>query len=356
MKRFIRVVLAFAAVSFISGFAFGIWRERVAQFEISDKSPLRMLCSEKWIDPEDLSVISQRIGTPIQLYTYARPSELLRQMATSDGNVDVVCASSFVVRGLTQSRWLKKIDPKTLSHFKQIAVDFTHLPFDPQVEYTVPLFWNLYGILRSPSSPPLATLKQAVRSHRLSVWGDELNVLYLMNLTGLDIATRLNREDELNLDQDMRSFIQATNHMVRPLPIPETLDEVMAKADWAILPASHAARFTGAESKYEFLLPDDGGAVEIGVLAVGEKSARAEEALLLINELIAPEHALRVHRRLGAGVLHTPLAHLDSILPMQRPEALRDFPLTRMHFPDLALDAIPRLQKIFDEILASNSL
>ena len=30
-------------------------------------------------------------------------------------------------------------------------------------------------------------------------------------------------------------------------------------------------------------------------------------------------------------------------------EARRRFPLTRLHFPDVSLDAIPRFQKIFDD-------
>jgi spermidine/putrescine-binding protein len=114
------------------------------------------------------------------------------------------------------------------------------------------------------------------------------------------------------------------------------------------------ARLIGENSPYHFWLPEDGGTIEVGVLAVGEKSQRAAEALELINELISTDHALEVHQRLRAGVVHTSLSHLTSIAPLERPEALRQFPLNRFKFPDVSIDAIPRFQKFYDEALASN--
>ena len=119
--------------------------------------------------------------------------------------------------------------------------------------------------------------------------------------------------------------------------------------DWILLPLAQVARLIGDSSPYRFWLPADGATVEVGLFTVGERSEHVEIAMDLINYLSGTEQALQLHKRMGAGVVHTSLNHLDSIAPLQKAEALRRFPLTRYVFPDVSLDAIPRFQKYFNE-------
>lgn len=353
MKRYLRTVSIVTLGSFLVGMGFGVWREQQAKSRLARTIPLRVLCEESWLDEKSLEKIARKLSTPIQLITYARPSEFLRQMANTDGNIDVICTSSFLVRSLTHSRWLKKIDNLGLSNLKQVSVDFVHLPYDSGAQYTVPLFWNLYGLFaKNGSTTP--SWKQALQSKRVSVWGDELNMLYLMNNNGVNVSERLEREDDKTLEADIRSFIQAAIQILEPQTSPLSAEAIVSRADWIQLPLALVARLIGENSPYHFWLPEDGGTIEVGVLAVGEKSQRAAEALELINELISTDHALEVHQRLRAGVVHTSLSHLTSIAPLERPEALRQFPLNRFKFPDVSIDAIPRFQKFYDEALASN--
>lgn len=332
---------------------FGVWSEHRTKVRIANTTPLRVLCEEKWLDEKSLEKIARKLATPIQLITYSSPSEFLRQMANSDGKIDVICTSSFLVRSLIHSRWLKKIDNPNLPNLKQVSVDFVHLPYDSEADYTVPLFWNLYGLF-GKSGPLVPTWKQAFQSKRLSVWGDELNMLYLLSANGVNISERLEQENDKTLENDIRSFIHTAIHVFEPSSSPVSAEAIIAKADWIQLPLALVSRLIGENSPYHFWLPEEGGTIEVGVLALGEKSSRTQEALDLVNELISTDHALEVHQRLRAGVVHTSLSHLTSIAPMERPEALRQFPLNRFHFPDLSIDAIPRFHKVFDETRPSN--
>lgn len=340
--------------SFIAGTSYGFWRAKRAQKNLAETASIRMLCPESWYSTDALERVSKKLSTPIQLFTYANPSEFVRQMANTDSNIDVICTSSFLLRSLIQSHWLKKIDVTQLKNIKQLSVDFANLPFDRNFEYGVPLFWNLFGLFgRADTQPP--TLKSAIESHKAALWGDELLVLHLMSLRGMRIEERLNMENDQSLENDIRSFIASAPSLItKETEIKDGL-ALVAAAPWTLIPVSQASRWTKDNNSLKFWLPEDGGVMEIGILAVGEKSLQADKALAIINELISLESALELHKKLNTGAVNSSLSHLEeSVSPMQRPEALRQFPLNRLKFPDVGLDSIPRFQKIFDETVTSN--
>jgi spermidine/putrescine transport system substrate-binding protein len=347
-KTFISV-----AVFFCLGLAYGAWSTSKARQKMAKTPPLRVLCADNWLDDKALQRFAKSHSTPIQLWTYSNPNEFLRQMANADGRIDVLCTSSTLVRSLVQSHWLRKGDYLELENARLIAVDFLHLPYDENSEYSVPLFWNLYGFFGKTEAPG-KTWKQIWQSHKVSLWGDELNLLNMLGRVGVKVEEQLGDDENRHLETDIRSFVRSAAQILKPDVSPVTAEAMISHADWVSLPLSQVARLLGDNSPYHFWLPSDGGAVEVGVLAIGEKARYPELARALINELISTDAALEVHRHVRAGVVHTSLSHLSSIAPLQRPEALRQFPLNRFQFPDLSLDALPRFQRIFDATVASS--
>lgn len=353
MNRNLRLSIILIASSFAIGVSYGVWQTHQKKKLLARTAPLRVLCNEKWLDNASLEKISEKLGFPIQLFTYSRPIELVRQMANTDGKIDVICVSSFLSNSLIQSHWLKQIDLNKIPNAKLISVDFTHLAYDPDANHTVPLFWNLYGFFGKGKETP-TTYKQALQNKSLSVWNDSLNLLYLLTTSGVDIVSRLEIEQDNKLESDIKHFIASLGHMFTPNNLPINAEAALTHSDWIQLPLAQVSRLLGDSSPYHFSLPADGGFLELGLLAVGEKSERPTQALQLINELIAPDHALSVHKRLGAGVVHPILAHLDSVAPLQRPEAIRQFPLNRLKMPELKIEAIPRFQKVYDSVVSSD--
>lgn len=353
MRSYLKLALISTSLFFVIGLAWGIWSARHQRHVLAETPALRILCGEDWLSEATLNQFSRENGTPIQLYTYARPSEFLRQMANADGRIDVICTSSFLLKSLIQSHWILKTNFSELAHIQSISVDFLHLPFDPTTEYSVPLFWNLYGFFgKGPA--PTNTWKQTWQSKRVTLWGEELNILFAMTRSGVKVEERLLEEENKTLENDIRQFASRAVQILKPTPSPIVAEALMGKADWIMLPLGRVARLLGANSPYNFWLPEDGGAVEVGLLAVGAKSEKPELAKKLIDSLLSTEHALETHRRLGSGVVHATLNGVPSIAPMQRAEALRHFPLNRFSFPDLSVEALPRFQKIYDETFASD--
>ncbi len=341
-------IIAASLVCFATGIAFGFWSHKKQQQAMSKNPPLRVLCAENWLPDAVLREFSAKNKVPIQQFTYANPSEFLRQMANADGKIDLICTSSLLLKSLIASQWIKKHDYASLENSKYISVDFLHLPYDPESEYSIPVYWNLYGFF-GKGEGQAASWKQTIQSKKVSLWGDDLNVLNILSRNGVRIEERLQDSESKSLDTDLRKFMQSIAQIYEPTNSAIAAESITSKVDWIQIPLSHVARLVGETSPYRFWLPTDGDTVEVGLYAIGAKSERSDMALKLINHLISSDQALDLHKRLGASVVHSSLHHLDSIAPLQKADALRRFPLTRYAFPDLNVDAIPRFQKFFAE-------
>ncbi len=349
LNRISKILIWSSVVFFAAGGVWGFWTHKKHLFSRGEAGPLRVLCAENWLSDEVLQAFAKKRGISIQQWTYSNPNEFIRQMANADGNIDVICTSSLLLKGLVQSRWIKKLPYTSLENAKNIAVDFMHLPYDPESEYSVPIYWNLYGFFGKGNAKAQSSWKQVLQSHKVALFGDELNVLHLLSRNGIKIEERLQDSETKSLENEIRKFIRSLVQIEKPSTTAISAEAITAKAEWIQLPLSQVSRLLGEPSPYQFWLPSDGGMVEVGLFAVGEHSERVPLALELINHLISTDQALEMHKRLGAGVVHTSLNHLNSIAPLQKAEALRRFPLTKYEFPEVSMDAIPRFQKFFNE-------
>lgn len=320
--------------------------------QMANAAPLRVLCAENWLSPAVMDKFAHEHQVPIQYFTYNRPSEFLRQMANADGKVDVICSSSFLLRSLVRSHWLKKANYLELENAKSLATDFVHLPYDSAPQYGLPLFWTLYGFFGEDSEIE-TPFKQTLQTKKVAIWGDELNVLSLLSHSGVKMNERLDEDQPKGLEDDIKGFIRAISSLIDPAKPPADAAALMGKADWAIMPLARVAAWL--DKDHHFVLPEDGGAMELGIISVGDKSAQPELALALINELIHPDHGLEIHKRLQTGVVHRTFDNVDSISVWERPQALRRFPLNRLRFPDVETETLPRFEKIYDENLKNRN-
>lgn len=357
MKRYLLLIAAMGLLCFGIGMAWGVWTHKKKVQDMARSQPLRVLCAEKWISNETLEKFSREHNVRVQLWTYSRPSEFLRQMANADGAVDVICTSSLLLKSLVRSHWLKKMDFQNLPNAHLLAVDFSHMPFDPDGEYSVPAFWNVYGFFGRGQPPSESAWKHITQMKKIAFWGDELSVLGLMNRLGLNVEQRLEEESESKasraMKEDIQHFAKSGIHFIKPSVEPLSASVIDgASLDWAEVPLARVAKFLSENQKYGFWLPTDGATVEMGVFAVGEKSTHSDLAMKLINELLSTDEARLMHQRLQSGTVHASLSGLAEVPPMQKAEALRQFPLNRLVFPDMSLEALPKFQKFFDESIA----
>jgi spermidine/putrescine transport system substrate-binding protein len=333
---------------FAGGVGYGVWAAKKERM-VMRATPLRVLCGDDWISDRLLKQFSEIEQVPIQLITYDKPSELLQQVANADGKIDVICTSSLLLKSLIQNQWVQKAEFEKATNVNVLSVDFLHLQFDPKNEYSLPLFWNLYGLFAKQDSST-ESLVQIWQSKKLLLWGDQLPLISLLNRSGIHIEESLENTDAKGLRNQV---LQAANNNTKVLkPGAKTRltpPEMLQRSERVFLPLGQVAKFLNEDSGYKFSLPKDGGILEVGLLAIGSKSDRPELALRLINDIISTAHALQIHKRMAVGVVHTSLEQVGLVAPLQTASALRQFPLNRLVFPDVSLEVLPRFQKVFDE-------
>ncbi len=351
MNKFTRFIAYSAAAFFTVGIGWGLWSQRARQIQMNQATPLRVLCAENWISEKALQAFSIEHNIPVQLWTYARPSEFLRQMANSDSKVDVLCTSSMLIKSLIQSHWIKKSELGDLPNLQQVSVDFRQLPYDPGNEYSVPVLWNLYGFFALRQNATAEKWKKTWTTKQISLWGEEVGLLNAMKRFGVKIEEQLEQEENKGLDERVLEFSARAAKILRPQNTPLTAEAALGSSDILEVPLSHVAQLLEGDSPYTFWLPEDGGSMDVGILAIGARSEQPQLAKALINSLLSTENALQMHKRLGTGVVHASLNNENSIAQMQKAQTLRKFPLTRLNFPEVNVEALPRFQKIYDQTL-----
>ena len=311
----------FIVVALLLGATLILWWPRLRP---PPPTALRILCPENWLSAARLEDFANRRHAKLNLFTYSTPGEFVRQMANADGRLDVVCAPSFAVRALIKNQWLKRLDYLSLPPVNAIAADFLHLPYDPRGEFTVPLFWDAYGLVGKPET-------------------DEANIR-LWAADDWVLMTQLSKAEAAALDQTLRRWAAKPgrlSHRARSLP------DALGNFSAALLPRSQVARW---EHPAPLNLPGAGAPLEVGLLAVGERSASPRLALDLVEDLLSVDHAREVHARLGKSFVQSAFNEDPSVADEQRPKALRQLELNRLQFPDLDLDLIPRFSQSFKSI------
>lgn len=308
---------------------------------------LRVLCAESWFPSSVWDEFANQQQISIQLFTYRTPNEFLRQMANSDGKVDVICTSSWLLKSLVHSHWVKNIRSEEFRALEKVAVDFLHLPHDPQGEYSIPLFWDLYGFFGKRSASDISAA-QLIQSKRVGVWADELSLFSLVTQVGVHIERREEQEDVKGLRDDMHSFVKSVTRFTSPQTQFNDPKDFLGGLEWTQAPLSMVAPWL-KDPSYRFALPVEGGAMEIGLLAIGEKSTQTATAVKLINSLLSDEVALDLHQRLHVGVIQSTLNNAATIPEGLRPQALRQFPLTRLYFPNLGTEILPAFERVYLE-------
>ncbi|CAM5999384.1 unnamed protein product [Sphagnum balticum] len=198
--------------------------------------------------------------------------------------------------------------------------------------------------------------KQVLAAKRVALWGYELNILQLILHLGFNpgeaLEEPISHGPKASLAAELRHLNQKVVHIVKPVSNQLSAENLLGTSEWLEVPLARVARLLGKDSPYQFWLPEDGGPLEVGLLAVGEKATQPKVGLELINELLSTEHALEVYQRLDVGVVHGSLDNSRAVAEMQKARALREFELDRLQFPDLGLENLPAFQKAFDEDLA----
>lgn len=334
-----------ALLFFALGLGWGVWSNHVSA---AARGELIVLCPKSWLPPETTEQISRRIKARVVQLDFDSWSEFVRLAANTQGKADVICFHSFIARDLIQGQFLDKAQFKNLSHFSDVSVDFLKLPFDPDFDFSAPLFWGVNGFVVKDVQPTTWKSAWPTQGHKMSLLYPDPELLWRMSQSGLDMPDDDEGDDtSKKMDNFVQTFFKTLSDVSsnRPDPTPEDL----AKFQFIQLSSGPAALFLKNHSDWKYWLPSDGVSLWFGMAGIGAQSRFKAQARDFIDELLRPERALALHKILNHGVVQGSLDGDERILPMQKAKYFREIPLDRVRFPNLTLEILPRWERLVSE-------
>jgi len=114
-------------------------------FKGADKT-INILSFIEMISPESVKIFEKQTGVPVKVTYFESGDELLAKMKINKGKgYDFLVVSDYVVELLRKANFLKEIDVKKISNFKNLNKDFLRRYFDPENKFSVPYVWTAYG-------------------------------------------------------------------------------------------------------------------------------------------------------------------------------------------------------------------
>lgn len=113
----------------------------------TEEKSLRIYSWANRIDENMIRQFEQKTGVKIYLNYYESSEELLTKIEkTSSLDCDLIIPSAYIIQRMIEKELVKKIDKQKCSFIKDIYPEFLAHTFDPANDYSIPIFWDVFGI------------------------------------------------------------------------------------------------------------------------------------------------------------------------------------------------------------------
>jgi spermidine/putrescine transport system substrate-binding protein len=143
-KYVIRLFMLISCIALIYGF---LMLPYVFKNKEEDAKSLRIYTWANRINESVLQSFEQKTGIRVYLNYFESAEELLTKLEVMPFmDCDIMLPSSYVIPPMIQAGLIKKLDRSRCSFMKKIYPQFLHMPTDPDNEYSLPLYWDVFGI------------------------------------------------------------------------------------------------------------------------------------------------------------------------------------------------------------------
>jgi spermidine/putrescine transport system substrate-binding protein len=326
MKTFIRALYVFL----ISLFLLSVTYFSSATFSKPKKNNvLNLFVWGDFFPEETIREFEEETGIKINLNFYTSNEELILKLENTDGNgYDLVFPSDYGVTTLKEKNLLKPIDKSQINFFDSIEPHLLNRSFDPGNKYTIPYFWEVYGITQEKTKikndfvPSIKTLFEG--DHKVIMTGDPVEALdfashYLYGYK--DELNKTEKKEVVKLLQKQKKRVEAYSD--------DRVQYMLTSEDCpvAILRVSFFWKNYSELNHVEIFLPKEGVFTTIENVALSKNAKNLDAAYKFINFVYRPEI----------------MAYQLDMCPL--------FPARKdaLPFTDFA-ETIPRYHELFDEI------
>jgi spermidine/putrescine-binding protein len=251
-----------------------------------------------WVDMVDTDRIAgfeKKTGVKVNISYYENYQELLAKLrVSSDGEYDLVMLTEYALDYIDVPKDLKLIDKSKLTFWKDINYRFLNHSFDPDNKYTIPFYWDVYGLGVDASYLPKDTneygwdlIFDKEKSLKPVVMINE--AVESMSAAALYLFGKANKLTEAELYQ-VKDLMVKQKKWVEAYTDLRADYYLISQASPAVLSQSaYINRALKTSDQFKFIIPKEGSFLVIDSLVIPKSSKKDNETYKFINFLYEEE-------------------------------------------------------------------
>jgi len=257
------------------------------------KKSISILAWPTELDASYLAEFEHKTGIKVHINYLENNEELLAKLRLNDTHgYDLVMVSDYMIAHMRELNLLKPIHKKQFQHWDQLYTELLDQYYDPGNEYTIPYFWDVYGLA-------IDTSRVCKDKARRFGWGLVFNPLYVPGRIGMmedrrelillaamylyntidGIDTQERRHEIVQLLRSQKQWVEMYTDMRSSALIASGVCPA------AVTISTDVIRAQQQHSALAFVLPDTGSFMIIDNFAISTQSKKEEYVYQFLNYL-----------------------------------------------------------------------
>jgi spermidine/putrescine transport system substrate-binding protein len=266
---------------------------------------LRLYTWSQYFDDATIKEFEQETGVKVKLDYFSSNEQMLTKLQLTQGErgYDLILPSDYMVRTMIEMKLLKPLDKSQLGFLSDFEAEGLNPPYDPGLQYSVPLAVGLTGLAwNTKLLPKLADtftwknlFEDASFKGRVTLLDDTKEVLQaalLANGKEIANATEADVKEAFAYLKKHKSQLKGFTTETRPV----------IEADECALCMTYsgdARQVASAKPEIKFVLPKDGVSIWTDNFAIPANSAEPELAYKFMAKILSAQEAKEFTERTG---------------------------------------------------------
>lgn len=286
-------------------------------FFFTDEKSINVYTFTEFVSPDVVRDFEKESGIKVNLQYYESNEELHAKFKINEGvGYDVIAPTDYMVETLRSEGLLQKIDYNKMPNAQYLDQRLLHKVFDPLNQYSVPIAWNVYGIiydktiLTQKTKLPLSLdflfkdpnfLVDAgfvKRPYNICMVDDPREVFMYAALFLLGRVTNLSNKDFSNLHAILttqKKWVECYTNFGLLYFLEGNI------ASFAITSNRYVRNILQSDPRFGFCIPKEGSLIAIENFAIPIHSKKTEWAYAFINFVLSKELQLNHFNLYGSN-------------------------------------------------------
>ncbi len=268
-----------------------------SEHDTGEEKVLNLFVWSEYVPQAVIDKFSNQTGIKVNVENYASNEEMLAKLLASGGQYDLIQPSEYTVEALIKADLLRPIDKDAVPNAKNIAPEFTSLPFDPGNKYSIPWMAGTVGIV----------VNTEMVTDPVESYDDVFQEKYAGKIVVLDDAREITSWALESLDIPVNevtdeNLAKAKTVLEKWLPMVKVYDSDSPKtallngdvAVGIVWSGEGAILLNEAPDKFKWTLPAEGAHLFVDSLAIPKTAKHPKNAELFMNFILRPAISLMV--------------------------------------------------------------